>query len=331
MLNNLHRLFTLRLVLLLFISCNYVFAGDSLLIGEFYVTSIIDGDTFKFEKLDKSARLLCIDTEETFKGVNAEQRTSEISINWDELYRNKRKYGNKPIKIESPFGFETMIWTKNLFKDVVYVRLELDETSKSIDFYGRHLVYVIAIKSDESEFNYSIECVRQGYSPYFNKYGNSKRFHEEFAEAQNYAKNNKLGIWSNEELCYPDYEERLSWWNKRADALTTFETKYFRKPGYFSILDENDFNSLNSKIGEEIIIFGSLNQIMDKKDPYLLRFSHNKGKHFDVVLFPENYYLLEELNLTNLEGEYIYVKGTLIEYKGKPEIILTEKSQVWTE
>ena len=55
------------------------------------ITKVTDGDTFKFENLDAPVRLLCIDTEETFKTADAEQKTNEISQYWDEFYKKEVK------------------------------------------------------------------------------------------------------------------------------------------------------------------------------------------------------------------------------------------------
>ena len=58
---------------------------------------------------------------------------------------------------------------------------------------GRYLAYVM-VKKDGNWVNYNIECVRHGFSPYFVKYGRSRRFHREFLEAQKLARDAKLGI-----------------------------------------------------------------------------------------------------------------------------------------
>lgn len=317
------------LILLCFIS--RATAQDSLLIGEFTISKIIDGDTFNFENLDGSVRLFCIDTEETYKGKDAKLKSNSLAKNWMEYYYKEKSNTIKPAKVESPFGYETWQWTKELFKNVAKVRLESDEAEKKTDFYGRYLAYVIAIKKDGSEFNYNMESVKQGYSPYFSKYGYSKRFHKDFLEAQKYAQDNKLGIWSGKVLCYPDYKERLEWWNRRAETLKNFDKKYKGKKGYFSMLDENDYKNLQNYFNKTVIIFGAINKIMDSREPYLLRISHTYKEHLVLVVHQEHAKLMNELNIKNLEGELIYVKGKLSEYEGKYEIKLTDKNQIWTE
>jgi endonuclease YncB( thermonuclease family) len=177
--------------LLLFLASG-VSAQENFVIGEFTVSEILDGDTFKFERLDRPARLIGIDTEETFKKDDAELRTREIAGYWSEYYAHKKDSSGKPAKLESPFGYKTWQWTKDFLDDVVKVRLESDDAKRNTDMYDRYLVYVIAIRTDGTEFNYNIECVKHGYSPYFNKYGNSARFHDSFIMAQQYAQESGL-------------------------------------------------------------------------------------------------------------------------------------------
>ncbi|HRE12540.1 MAG TPA: thermonuclease family protein, partial [Ignavibacteria bacterium] len=238
---------------------------------------------------------------------------------------------NKPAKIESPFGYDTWQWTKKLFKDVVKVRIEVDDYKRVIDMFNRYLVYIIAIKKDGTEFNYNIECVKQGYSPYFSKYGYVARFDNEFKAAQKYAQDNKLGIWSGKELCYPDYDERLIWWDKRGDQIRKFETEYAGKPGYYSMLDQSDFNKLAKHVGDTITIFGTISRVITDNNPIIAKLEINEYDTIDLVFFKQHAELVKELKLDDPVGYYIYAKGKLTEYKGKKQIIIEDKSQVWEE
>ncbi|HEY5951062.1 MAG TPA: hypothetical protein VIV40_36475, partial [Kofleriaceae bacterium] len=58
-----------------------------LVIGEFKVTKITDGDTIRVDGLDSSLRLLGMDTEETFKSEN-DRRMFEAG--WPEYVKAKR-------------------------------------------------------------------------------------------------------------------------------------------------------------------------------------------------------------------------------------------------
>ncbi|HAY34536.1 MAG TPA: hypothetical protein DCY06_10410 [Bacteroidetes bacterium] len=317
-----------------FIFSGYSFSqiseNNSLILGTFKITKVIDGDTFKFENLDGSSRLLGIDTEETFKTDDAAAKTDEISAKWDEYYRLEKGENKMPVKTNSPLGYEAMIWAKEFLKDVENARLELEDENRAMDIFGRHLVYMF-VQKDGKEINYNVECVRLGYSPYFNKYGNSKKYHQDFIAAQEYARNNKLGIWDPDKKHYPDYEERINWWNKRAEQLENFEKKYSDNENYFNLSDESDFKRLSENVGNEIIVFGNISDVLTKKFPYLLRIPRTKEDTFELVIFEDNANLLNEMEIDNKKEYYTYIKGTLGVYKGKYQIELKDKDQIWIE
>jgi endonuclease YncB( thermonuclease family) len=325
------------LLLLLFIftlSSSYVsnaYGQSEYIIGEFTVSKILDGDTFRFEGLDRSTRLLGIDTEETFKDDDAEMKVNDIASRWADYYAHKRDSSQKPAKIESPFGYDTWQWTKELFKDVVKVRLEVDDFKRVMDMFNRYLVYIIAIKSDGTEFNYNIECVKQGYSPYFSKYGYSARFHDAFDKAQKYAQDNKLGVWSGKELCYPDYTERVEWWDKRGEQIKKYETTFAGKPGYYNMLDITDYKKLKEHLNDSVVVFGNVSRVITDNEPNIVKFEINDYDHLDLVFFKRNNSLIKEAGLDNPKDYYVYAKGKLTEYKGKIQIIIDDRSQIWQE
>jgi len=304
---------------------------SSLIIGEYTISKVIDGDTFRFEGLDKSTRLLGIDTEETFKDSQAQQKSFELSRNWLEEY-NKVQSDEKtsfPIKINSPFGYETWMWTKDFVKDVLSVRLEKDDSLRVLDTYGRYLSYVI-LKFNDKELNYNVECVRQGYSPYYNKYGNSKRFHKEFLEAQNFARENKLGIWNSDNFSYPDYEQRIQWWNKRAMQIEEFEKQYSKSENSFNLMNDGEYDRMTKYLGREVLVFANITEIISDKNPVIIRVSVRKGVDFDLVIFEQNKSLLEKYDLTLLKEYYIFTTGILTAYRDKYEIIIEKSNQIWT-
>lgn len=319
----------IRLYLWLCISAQLLFSQHDFSLGEFTLVKIIDGDTFRFQEINKSTRLLGIDTEETIKDSDAELKSNDLRKNWKEYYRSVKDSAGKPLKIESPFGYDTWQWTKKILKDVVKIRLEIDEPGRMLDIYGRYLVYLIIIRNDGTEFNYNIECVKQGYSPYFSKYGYSKRFHYQFTEAQNYARENKLGIWSEKEDCYPDYLERITWWNERAEQIKYFEENYSGRGNFFSMLNNEDYENLMKMFGDSVVIFGSVTRIFNDKQPWIARLEGGNNKTFDLVFFEKDNYIVSYTGIDSPKDYYFYAKGKLTEYKGRPQIIIEDPSQIW--
>jgi endonuclease YncB( thermonuclease family) len=296
------------------------------------ISKIIDGDTFKFKKNDKSYRLLCLDTEETYKGKNANDKTSEIADRWlDYYYQVKIEKGsNRPIKLESPFGYETAEWTTDYFKDVKQVRIEVDDVFRITDIYGRDLVYVFAEK-DGKIVNFNLESVKQGYSPYFNKYGNSKRFHLEFTEAQEYARRNKLGIWNPNSKCYPDYDDRVKWWNERAFQIENFNSKFLFNVDYINLLNKDALDRLYDNIGKEITVFGNASHFYTERYPFLIRIMISKEATFDIYIEESESGIINELDTDKMESYYFYCIGKIEKNSNKFRMKLTNSNQIHFE
>ena len=72
-----------------------------LVIGEFKVTKITDGDTIRVDGLDSSLRLLGVDTEETFKS-DGDRRAYEGG--WEQYKKAKRGDSPRPVKYPTPLG-----------------------------------------------------------------------------------------------------------------------------------------------------------------------------------------------------------------------------------
>ena len=324
-----YRILLLTIFLLTWI--HHIYSQQNYVLGEFTISKIIDGDTFKFEELDKPARLVCIDAEEMFKGPDAEQKSKELEKNWTKKYNAEKLIEEKPAKTPSPFGYKTWQWTKQIFRYVKKVRLETDDTARTLDVYGRYLVYVIAIRNDGTEFNYNLECVRQGYSAYFTKYGVSSRFDTKFNIAMQEAMNNKLGIWSEMEYCYPDYDERISWWNERAASIQRFIQNHSKDNNYFSFANGTNYEKLKDRLNDSVTVFGCSEEILTDHEPYIVKIKYNSEIGIDIVFFPEYKNLLKETGLGDEKNYYYYIKGVLKTYNGKYEIIINDKSQVWQE
>ena len=135
------------------------------------VERVVDGDTMKL-KLDKTKevvtlRLLLVDTPESVKkGVDPQ-----------------------------PYSIEASNFAKNTLKagDTVYI--EYDEGDKT-DKYDRHLGYLWYYSNDNSNWQmFNETLISQGYARVGYIYS-QKRHLDEYYKAQDYAKSNKLNIWS---------------------------------------------------------------------------------------------------------------------------------------
>lgn len=135
------------------------------------VVRVVDGDTMKL-KLDEtkeevSFRLLLVDTPESVKsGVDAQ-----------------------------PYSIEASNFTKDILKSGDTVYIEYDSGNKT-DKYNRHLGYLWFYNNENSNWQmFNEKLVSQGYARVGYIYS-QKRHLNQLYKAEDYAKTNKLNIWS---------------------------------------------------------------------------------------------------------------------------------------
>lgn len=130
------------------------------------VASIIDGDTVKLDTGDV-VRLIGIDTPETKHPKKAVQR----------------------------FGREATAFTQKHLEGE-RIRLTYDQANAATqhrDRYGRILAYAVR---DRDGLDFNAEIIKQGFANAYAKYPLERN--DEFLEYQREARENELGLWSNE-------------------------------------------------------------------------------------------------------------------------------------
>ncbi|MGC4116251.1 MAG: thermonuclease family protein [Myxococcales bacterium] len=309
------------------------FETGGLELGEFSIdgdAAVTDGDTVRVKGLKASLRLIGIDTEEIVHHV--EERRSMDSMSWDEYTKKMRGKSARPVKMATPVGYDAMAFAQSFFKGVNKVKLERDTPGEIRDYYGRYLAYVFAEKNGKW-VNYNVEAVRAGMAPYFTKYAFSRRFHNEFVEAQKQAQALKLGIWDPNKKHYPDYEERLTWWNSRAEVIAAFEKEMETHENYIALTRWDTARRLNKKIGQEVVLLGSVGDIrMGDTGPTIVKLARSRSSDFDVVFFDKDLFLSSELS--KMKGEYVRVRGFIRRYKDKArgqeklQMVVTAPGQV---
>lgn len=146
------------------------------LAGQHQVVKVVDGDTIDVLYMGKKERirLLCVDTPES---VHPDQSRNT------EMGRKASAYTKSRLTGKS---------------------VDLEFESKLRGKYGRLLAYVIL---DGKNFN--VELVREGWSPYYTKYGTSEHHHVEFQQAQKYAKAQGGNVWAAQGLMQNRRKPRL--------------------------------------------------------------------------------------------------------------------------
>ena len=151
------------LLCLIFCFSSSGFCGD--LEGPYSVTRVVDGDTIviSYNGTKEKVRMLCVDTPES-------------------VHPDKSR--------NSPQGKKASQYTfHRLNGENVYLEFEGRHRGK----YGRLLAYVWI-----GDQNYNIELVREGWSPYYIKYGRSGSYDPYFRAAESEAKRLHKNIWGDQ-------------------------------------------------------------------------------------------------------------------------------------
>jgi endonuclease YncB( thermonuclease family) len=300
-----------------------------LVIGEFRITKITDGDTIRVDGLDSSLRLLGLDTEETFKSEN-DRRMFEAG--WQQYTVAKRGSSPRPVKYATPLGEDAKEFAKKFFADADKVRLERDHPAEIRDAYRRYLAYVFVNKNG-TWVNYNVEAVRAGMGPYFPKYGRSRRFHAEFVAAQEEARKAKRGIWADGVMSYPDYDERLAWWNARGDFVDQFRKDAEGKSNYIDISHWDATRELEKLVGKEVHVLGLVADVrIGERGPTRVTLSRQQFADFPLIFFDPD--VFTQSGIAAWKGEYVWVTGVPSIYENRHthkkqlQIVIDRASQI---
>jgi len=303
----------------------------TLVIGDFTLpdNAIVDGDTLRVVGLDHTLRLLGIDTEETFKH---KKERDAFAAGWDTYLTGQRGSSPRPVKMATPLGEEGKQFAARFFSGVASVRLERDDPTEIRDRYGRYLAYVL-VERQGTRVNYNVEAVRAGMTPYFVKYGASRRFDAEFVAAQDEARAAKRGIWDPTKQHYPDYDERLAWWQARARFVAAFWREAQGRPEYVILTQADAGQRLRALVGREAVVLSTVQRLDDKKDgPLLVGLATGAKQDFELVL--RDRAVAAAAHLADFEGEFIRARGVITLYhrakqdSDEPEMAIESAAQL---
>ncbi len=303
--------------------------APGLVIGEFRVTKITDGDTIRVDGLDSSLRLLGLDTEETFK---SEGDRRDFEAGWQDYMKKKRGDRPRPVKYPTPLGEDAKHFAEKFIGSADKVRLERDHPSEIRDAYQRYLAYVFVNKNG-TWLNYNVEAVRAGMGPYFPKYGNSRRFHDEFVAAQEEAKAAKRGIWAPGVMSYPDYDERIAWWSARGNFVDAFRKEGEGKTNFIDISHWDATKRLEELVGKEVNVLGIVGDVrIADRGPARALLSRQQFSDFPLIFFDRD--VLTQSGVMVWKGEYVWATGVPSEYtnrhnqKKQVQIVIDRASQI---
>jgi len=285
-----------------------------LVIGEFPLAknAVVDGDTLKVAGLNASLRLTGLDTEETFKS-EADRRLFEMG--WEHYLKTKKGKSNHPVKAATPLGEDAKKFAKEFFAEVDSVRLERDHPKEIRGRFNRYLAYVFARKNGEW-VNYNVEAVRAGMSPYFMKYAYSRRFHDQFATAQEEARAAQRGIWRPGAQAYPDYDERLRWWEARARYIQAFEQEAEGREDFIVLTHWDSMKRLEAHLEREVTVLGTVGEVkLGDRGPTVVTLSRRLFSDLQVIFFDKDVFLGSCIG--GMTGEFVRVRGPVAKYRNK--------------
>jgi endonuclease YncB( thermonuclease family) len=281
-------------------------------IGEFRLTRVVDGDTIRVDGLDTSLRLLGMDTEETFK---SEKDRRLYENGWEQYLAVKRGDSKHPVKAATPLGEEAKQFAKDFFEGAGPIRLERDDPREIRDRYDRYLAYAL-VQKHGSWLVYNVEAVRAGMSPYFSKYGYSRRYHDQFVAAEREARAARRGIWDPAKMHYPDYDERLPWWTARAEFIAGFERQAAGRDDHVNLTQYDALKRIEAQLGKEVTVLGLVGEVRrGDRGPTKVMLSRRLHGDFPLIFFDKD--VFASTGLARHVGEFVIVRGVVSEYVNK--------------
>lgn len=282
------------------------------------MTKVIDGDTVKvlIKGKEESLRLACMDTEESQPG------------------------GSKPV---TEAGKAASAMAKQYFSlpggglPQVNLEFETDDPEevclvKHRDNYGRLLCYLF--KGDE---NFNLKLVREGWSPYFVKYGRSRLYHEPLLQAEAEAQAHNRMIWdpkTNQGGASRDYTTLLPWWGLRDSIVEDYRCAGV-PAGVLSV--RLDYQKLvkAAETNQFVTVLCDLQEGINKwPGDGALIYAGSKFHKFNLWI-PEAHseamaplLRLIEKRYTGQGRGYVYVSGKVEKYNNIPQIVVTELKQI---
>jgi len=281
--------------------------------------AVVDGDTVRLIGLDSAVRIIGIDTEELYR----DQASLKASQKDFESYASAQRGDSlRPVKYGTPAGLAAKKFAADFFSQIEEVLFVTDNDLQPRGYYHRHLGHLLVDRDKDGVFekNFAVEIVRNGYSPYFTKYGFSKQFRSEFERAEKEAREAKRGIWGAGDKSfdhYPDYDERLTWWHRRGKALERYDTLHTGKDSFFRMGLPTELARLKKALdghpeGIEVVLFGAVKQVNSKKSSKVAIMSHKDSQDVAIYWNSDLHIAGKNEDFSPFEGELVYIKGLVL-------------------
>lgn len=289
---------------------------------------VIDGDTIKLILDDKeeSIRFACLDAEESQHGSDKPVTNAGIlASKWAKEYFGTNTKGIPSGDVRVDIEFDT--------NDPMQVCLR-----KHRDNYGRLLCYVYKAGVQE---NSNLRIVKEGWSPYFVKYGRSRLYHVPFMEAESQAQALGVAIWNtatNAGGNKRDYSALVPWWHLRDGIVQDYRLLGIQA-GALSVRTDYDAIVEAAKAGNQLTVLCDLQSGINAwTGGGALIYAGSIFQKFNLWIpnrdSPEAQTVLRLIeNRYGGQGRnYVYVSGEASMYpanaQGKPQIVITDVEQL---
>lgn len=269
---------------------------------------VVDGDTIRVEGLEGGVRLLFIDTEELFRGHERRPAAKDF----DAYLKRARGSSPRPVKPGTPMGEEAARFASEFFDGADVVRLERDHVDEARGQFGRLLAYALVQKNGRW-VSYNEACIRAGMSPYFTKYGYSRRFDAVFTKAEAEARRAKRGIWNPSSKSYRDYDERKAWWNARARFIRAFEDEAQGRDDFVILSRESSEGALEARLGREVTALSTVAKIRRFERLVNVSLAMRPKSPLPLIFFDRA--VFEESGLSTYLYEPVRARGTIERYE----------------
>jgi hypothetical protein len=134
-------------------------------------------------------------------------------------------------------------------------------------------------------------------------------------------------------MAYPDYDERLAWWNARGEFVEQFRKEGEGKGNYIDITHWDATKQLESLVGKEVHVLGTVGDVrIGEKGPTRVTLSRQMFSDFPLVFFDRDVFV--QSGIANWKGEFVWVTGVPTVYenphnkKKTVQIVIDRASQI---
>jgi len=134
-------------------------------------------------------------------------------------------------------------------------------------------------------------------------------------------------------MSYPDYDERLAWWNARGEFVAQFRKEGEGKANYIDITHWDATKQLEDLLGKEVNVLGTVGDVrIGERGPTRVTLSRQQFSDFPLVFFDRD--VFTQSGIANWKGEFVWVTGVPTVYenphnkKKTVQIVIDRASQI---